>query len=161
MPTWERDGIHPDLFILVTVSTFWLFWCDSRRLLGRGEFLRWFPPYMRKVPPSTSLGARWECTWRLGHMQILMTVSTFRAIVPPWRAIPETLLGYIINMASRGGPRVPKRCPGRCFWRDKGGIPKVVPPLYEEGPPQCQIGSGLGSNLKIWRHVDFDDRIDV
>ena len=39
----------------------------------------------------------------------------------------------------------------------KGGIPKVVPPLYEEGPPRRRRRSGFGSNLEIWPHAKIED----
>ena len=40
-----------------------------------------------------------------------------------------------------------KRVPQEVILEGKGGIPKVVTPLYEEGPPQRRLGSGLGMHL--------------
>ena len=37
--------------------------------------------------------------------------------------------------------------------RDKGGIPKVVRPLYKEGPPQRQRRFAFGSDPEIWPHA--------
>ena len=43
----------------------------------------------------------------------------------------------------------------------KGGIPKVDPPLYEEGPPQRRRRSSSQSNLEIWPHAKNEDSCTV
>ena len=80
------------------------------RLLVRGEYLRW-----KKVPPSAGTGALCKCIWRLGRMLKLITVSTFRPILPPRHAIPEAL--------------------------GKGGIPKVGRPPPAANPEHAGIRS--------------------
>ena len=47
-----------------------------RRLFWRvrGEYLRWFPPYMRKAPLAAGAGAVLDPTARFGHMRKLKTV---------------------------------------------------------------------------------------
>ena len=79
----------------------------------RGEYLRWFPPYMKKAPSSPNASSVLERLRRLRHMLLLMTVSTFRLILAPWQIIGKAFFGYVYNMASRGGPRVPKGYPRR------------------------------------------------
>ena len=74
------------------------------------------------------------------------------------------LLGSVLGMVSKGAQKVPQKAPkgdllevlGGDF-EGKGGIPKVVPPLYEEGPPHLQHRSSLRSNLEAWRHVKIED----
>ena len=59
-------------------------------------------------------------------------------------------------------PNAVQRHPQEAILRGKGGIPKVVPPLYEEGPPRltshglCEITQQQkiedSANLRFWEH---------
>ena len=108
---------------------------------------------MTKAPRSADEGPLPDPLGPLGHMLKLMTVLTFRLLEPPWRAIPETLVGISYRKAPQGLKKV---TPGGDF-QGKGGIPKVVPPLYEEGPPQCWHRSGFGSARQLRPHAKIND----
>ena len=104
---------------------------------------------MRKAPLSAGLGALWECIWRLGHMLILMTVTGFGHFLASWKRIFLTFLGSVFDMASQGGPRVPKGYPGRSKKgsQEVPGWPNVYPggakriPQGPKGYPRVPKGT--------------------
>ena len=66
-----RFGKKTDLKKMTTVSQFGHFGGIFSSLGGvpdKGEFLRWFPPYMKKAPLSASAGSRSDRLGRLCHM---------------------------------------------------------------------------------------------
>ena len=94
---------------------------------------------MKKAPPSAEMGAVCDPIPRFGHIRKLKTVTQFGHILASKRRVFLTFLGSVFKVASQGGPRaaqgLQKGTPGGESM-GKGGIPKVVPPLYEVGPPQ-------------------------
>ena len=57
----------------------------------------------------------------------------------------------------QGPPKGSKRVPQEVIFEGKGGIPKVAPPLYEEGPPEARAKSTLQSTRETWRHHEIND----
>ena len=110
----------------------------------RGEFVRWFPPYMRKAPRSAAVGAGLDPLPRLGHMRKLTTVVYSGHILVLDKAIPGTSFGYVFGMASKvtqrvlqelqkGTQRLPQRSPRppKGAQRPRQGCPKTA-----KGPPK-------------------------
>ena len=70
---------------------------------------------------------------------------------PPQRHSRTPQDEILVIQAVPGCPRPSKGRPRMRFWgskrrlKGKGGIPKVVPPLYEEGPPQRRRRSTSGT----------------
>ena len=75
--------------------------------------------------------------------------------------VPRLVLGLFLAWSprvSKESPKGSKRIPWEVILRLRGEyVPKVVSPLYEEGPPQRRRRSGFGSTPEIWPHAKIDD----
>ena len=81
-------------------------------LEGKGGIPR-FPPYPSSAGAGLDESPVLDRLGRFGHMRKTKTVTQFGHILASWTIIFLTFWGSVSDMASKGGPRVPKGYPRR------------------------------------------------